>query len=141
MCIQVIQARGLQAAESKGCSSPYCRMRLGSHKVQTNVVRNSLSPRWSETFVFPASNVEACLLGGTPKVICELWDRNALGADDFLGQVRYIIRSYKPAWQLAWLATRVPSPAASGPCIIPCRRHQSASTYPDMAHSSLHDGG
>ena len=93
MWTQVIQARGLQGAESKGSSSPYCRMRVGSHKVQTSVVRNSLSPRWSETFVFPASSVEACLLGGTPKVICELWDRNALAADNFLGQVKYNIRS------------------------------------------------
>lgn len=54
---------------------------------KTKVVDQDLSPVWDETFVFSTKHAESCLLSSQPKIFFELWDKDFLSPDEFLGQV------------------------------------------------------
>jgi Ca2+-dependent lipid-binding protein len=83
----VLAARGLRAADRNGLSDPYVVVRVGSEKSVTATREGTLNPAFSETFVFSARAVaEACR--ESSRVFVEVWDWDAITADDFLGQVR-----------------------------------------------------
>lgn len=88
LCVQVLCARGVRAADSNGLSDPYTVVRLGSRTVQTHVMPETLDPDWNEAFLFRAEEVDEAILTTGPSLLFEVWDSDVgVFADDFLGQV------------------------------------------------------
>ncbi len=81
------QAKDLRALDSNGKSDPYVKIRVGKASQESKVIDQELNPVWEETFVFPTKRVEACLRSAHPKIVFELWDKDFLSPDEFLGQV------------------------------------------------------
>jgi len=55
LTLKVMKAAELAAKDFSGTSDPYVKIMLlpdKKHKLQTNVKRKNLNPRWNETFAF-----------------------------------------------------------------------------------------
>ena len=55
LTLKVMRAAELAAKDFSGTSDPYVKIMLlpdKKHKLQTNVKRKNLNPRWNETFAF-----------------------------------------------------------------------------------------
>ena len=76
----------MRALDENGKSDPYVKIRVGKAVQESKVIDQELHPVWDETFVFPTKRAEACLLSAHPKIIFELWDKDFLSPDEFLGQ-------------------------------------------------------
>ena len=78
----------MRAADLNGKSDPYCIVRLGRHKMRTKIIRETLWPKWNETFTVPAEEVESIVTSTSGVLTFEVWDSDYMAHDDFLGQVR-----------------------------------------------------
>jgi hypothetical protein len=77
LALFIAGARDLAAADRSGKSDPYVRvLSHGNRLAKTKVVKQDLNPTWNELFVF--SELDGDL-------VIEVWDRDLIGADDFLG--------------------------------------------------------
>lgn len=92
--LQVTEARGLRALDSNGKSDPYAIIKVGKAVQETKVIDKDLNPVWDETFVFSAKAAERCMRSSHPKIIFELWDRDFLSPDEFLGQVVQLLSTH-----------------------------------------------
>lgn len=85
--VRVVRADGLRAADLLGTSDPFVRAtveRSGELLVtmETSVRWKTTSPVWEEEFELGEEDMER---GSTMRL--EVWDRDRLGKDDFLGEV------------------------------------------------------
>lgn len=83
-------AEGIMAADHAGTSDPLVKV-FWQHKLvyTTDVKHFTLNPRWEESFDVPLEyedDLKYCQLR------CEIWDRDTIGKDDFLGRV--VLRGY-----------------------------------------------
>jgi len=76
---KVIAARGLVAADLNGYSDPYTVLTAGGRRYKSKVKPKTLNPKWEEIF-----NVD---FSKTTKLLVTVWDKDAIGSDDFLGLV------------------------------------------------------
>eukprot|EP00440_Ansanella_granifera_P005377 gb/GFBE01005834.1/.p1 GENE.gb/GFBE01005834.1/~~gb/GFBE01005834.1/.p1 ORF type:complete len:609 (+),score=86.73 gb/GFBE01005834.1/:1-1827(+) len=81
--VSVIEAKGLLAADysvvAKKSSDPYCVLRAGyGPPVRTRTIGATLEPRWDARVAFHLSRTDAVLR-------LEVWDEDAVGADDAIG--------------------------------------------------------
>eukprot|EP01043_Picozoa_sp_COSAG02_P050783 COSAG02_NODE_5264_length_4487_cov_1.615998_3_plen_291_part_00 len=75
--------------ESKGSSDPYCCMFFNNRLIgKTDVVRNSLNPKWRKSFAMTRSEVAAAQAGESQSVEFrfEVYDYDIFGDPDLLGQ-------------------------------------------------------
>lgn len=85
--VTVVEGKGLLAADvslisSKKTSDPYCVLRLDDGPlVRTRTISATLEPRWNTTALFKLSRCNSVL-------VINVWDEDALNADDPLGCVR-----------------------------------------------------
>ena len=77
----------MRALDENGKSDPYVKVRVGKAVQQSKVIDQELNPIWNETFVFSTKRAEACLRSAQAKIVLELWDKDFLSPDEFLGQV------------------------------------------------------
>ena len=80
LTVKVVEAEGLVAADRGGFSDPYAKLSFEQQKKQTKVIKQTLEPKWNETFEFEISDPAASLL-------IELYDHDLIGSHDFLGSV------------------------------------------------------
>ena len=69
LTLRIIRAVGLPAKDFSGTSDPYVKILLlpdKKHKLQTNIKRKNLNPRWNEMFAFEGT----LLLHQLPLHIC-----------------------------------------------------------------------
>ena len=78
--LTVVEARGIAAMDPNGLSDPYCVVHCAGNKTQTRCIPKTLRPKWHETFTFAVSRAAAQLQ-------VDVYDRDFLGGDDFLGVV------------------------------------------------------
>ena len=97
--VQIIAARDLVAMDANlfgaDSSDPYAEITLGGEVLaRTHVVVHSLSPTWDASFrlELPPSRVEHELASSADLVLA-LWDRDLVGRDDPLGEVRLPLRT------------------------------------------------
>ena len=97
LTLRVMRAVSLPAKDFSGTSDPYVKIMLlpdKKTKLQTNIKRRNLNPRWNELFAFegepPAGGGRGggwgvggvATLAGMPRV------RGGVGSGDFIGDVR-----------------------------------------------------
>ena len=97
--VQIIAGRDLVAMDANlfgaDSSDPYAEITLGGEVLaRTHVVVHSLSPTWDASFrlELPPSRVEHELANSADLVLA-LWDRDLVGRDDPLGEVRLPLRT------------------------------------------------
>jgi hypothetical protein len=91
--LTVVGAAGLGKADTAmfggGASDPYCVVRWCGHEIgRTRVIQNDVHPKWDELFEMsvPKDVVGYPVEGGCSLHI-EVYDKDLVGADDFLGEV------------------------------------------------------
>lgn len=103
--VKVVKANGLVAADSNGCSDPYCILQVGNGETQkTKKVRRTLCPEWNESFDFkvpPASHY----------LRLEIWDADLASRDDSLGRVMVPLASLTHNPRTAWYTVQRSSSA------------------------------
>ena len=76
--VNVLEARGLRAADKNGLSDPYCILKCGNYTQKTKPRYKTLEPSFNERFVFPQASDVLSL---------ELKDEDKFGTSDWLGSV------------------------------------------------------
>jgi len=103
--VKVVRANGLVAADSNGCSDPYCILQVGNGETQkTKKVRRTLCPEWNESFDFkipPASHY----------LRLEIWDADLASRDDSLGRVMIPLASLTHNPRTVWYTVQRSSSA------------------------------
>jgi Ca2+-dependent lipid-binding protein len=84
LILRVHDARGLAKADLFGMSDPFCIVKWGGKEVgRTKVIDETLNPDWDdEEFELPLPDDPT-----STDLIVEVWDMDAVGIGDFLGQV------------------------------------------------------
>eukprot|EP00794_Sanderia_malayensis_P018024 gene18024-19829_t len=102
--VTIVKGEDLPALDPMGTSDPYCIIKFGKDVRQTNIKQKTLNPQWNETFVYEVDNIPQVAFSGAasrkskaPYIIplCELmyyiridiWDKDKLNRDDFMGRV------------------------------------------------------
>jgi len=62
-----------------GLSDPYCKFKLGTQKVKSQVMAKTLNPKWLERFSLR-------MLDGFTTLHVEVWDSDFPHNDDFIGR-------------------------------------------------------
>ncbi|XP_077991096.1 otoferlin-like isoform X2 [Glandiceps talaboti] len=83
------QARAMIGSDDSGLSDPFARVIFGNQYLYTQVVNETLSPKWDQTFVF--DNVvmygEAdAVKQYPPMIVVEVYDEDNIGKAEFLGR-------------------------------------------------------
>eukprot|EP00943_MAST-04B_sp_MAST-4B-sp1_P002548 g2548.t1 len=82
---EIVMATGIKKADTFGKSDAYCVISLDQEKVdKTNTIRNSLDPEWYQTFQITIAE-EVYEKEEDFSLKFEIYDYDAIGADDFLG--------------------------------------------------------
>eukprot|EP00118_Oscarella_pearsei_P024773 m.306767 g.306767 ORF g.306767 m.306767 type:complete len:2096 (+) comp41575_c0_seq1:119-6406(+) len=85
----VYQARDIRSGDETGMSDAYCRVSFQRRSLQTRIVKETLMPTWDETLIF--DNIQLFedpqqLLKNPPEVVIEVFDKDTIAKDDFLGR-------------------------------------------------------
>jgi len=88
--LKVVSGRNLASKDSNGLSDPYCEIYLLDEKGQPNkkskqktkVINKNLNPTWDESFNFTAPPGGACA-----GILIEMFDKDAIGTDEFMGRI------------------------------------------------------
>jgi CRP-like cAMP-binding protein len=128
--IDVLQARNLASKDMTGFSDPYCKVRfldpaakrreeeerkgkeaapaelLSSKHTKasnqfhhTKVVYKNINPKWNETFHFDFDGVPT---DSDAVVEFTFWDKDALGSDDFMGEVCFHVKELSDKPVIDW---------------------------------------
>ncbi|XP_020696554.1 C2 domain-containing protein At1g53590 [Dendrobium catenatum] len=54
--LEIIEATDMKPSDLNGLADPYVKVNLGTTKLQTNIQRKTLSPKWFEEFKIPISS-------------------------------------------------------------------------------------
>ena len=80
----VVKANKLMAADFMGKSDPYCVVKVSGTTNTTKHIDNTCDPVWNETMQF--------LVPSKPESVAfDLWDKDNIGKDDFLGSAEFKI--------------------------------------------------
>ena len=102
----VKKGENLPALDPAGSSDPYCILKLGKDERRTSVQFNTLDPKWEQTFVFELNNLPQVVTENSSTrlsktfsfssvplceleyyMIIDIWDKDTLNRDDFMGRV------------------------------------------------------
>eukprot|EP01114_Cavostelium_apophysatum_P023148 TRINITY_DN862_c0_g1_i1.p1 TRINITY_DN862_c0_g1~~TRINITY_DN862_c0_g1_i1.p1 ORF type:complete len:629 (+),score=187.07 TRINITY_DN862_c0_g1_i1:63-1949(+) len=78
-----ISCKNLEPKDSGGTSDPYVKMKCGLEKAKTSVIKTTLNPEWNNR-LYRLKNVNT-----KDMVSFTVWDWDAVGSDDFEGQVEF----------------------------------------------------
>mmetsp|Transcript_9103 Transcript_9103/g.19638 ORF Transcript_9103/g.19638 Transcript_9103/m.19638 type:complete len:1110 (-) Transcript_9103:11-3340(-) len=93
--VEIIEARGLLAADSNGLSDPYCILKVRQAKRKTQVIQKTLTPVWNQPFVFGGDNNSQEIISLDDIVTIIVKDKDNVGFDDDLGLIEI------PLWGIA----------------------------------------
>ncbi|KAH7373627.1 hypothetical protein KP509_17G065800 [Ceratopteris richardii] len=83
--VRVVEGRNL-AVRDVISSDPYVKLKLGTHKVKTRVIKSNLNPRWNEQLTLATAEPLELL-----KLV--VYDRDMLSADDKMGEAEIDLSS------------------------------------------------
>jgi len=93
----ILKARDLKSADSNGLSDPYAKVLLLGKKYKTKTHKKTLNPEWGLQIEVPRKN-------DIVDIHVEVWDWDAIGSDDFLGEFKAQINLTKVGEQ--WIALK-----------------------------------
>ncbi|XP_068709292.1 myoferlin-like isoform X2 [Montipora foliosa] len=85
----IYQARDLLAADADGFSDPYARVVFGTQSQVTETLARTICPTWDQTLIFENVQIYGGIdkvVNNPPEVIIELFDKDAVGKDEFMGR-------------------------------------------------------
>lgn len=82
LMIHLKSAKNLVNADTFDLSDPYVTMELGRQKQKSKVVEDNINPVWNERLSFSWSG------NWKDMISISVWDKDAVGKDDFLGNVK-----------------------------------------------------
>ena len=90
--IKIISAREVPVADNTGLSDPFCILELKDRKEKkkTAIKIQTLTPVWNQTFQFKI------LSYNTDMFILSLYDYDKFSTNDYLGEWKKYIKSFKP---------------------------------------------
>jgi C2 domain len=94
VAVEVIEATDLLPKDSSGASNPYVEIRFNNESQRSQTRHNTLSPSWSETFVFSVS--DSSLLASST-ITASVFHEPAKGRGLFMGHVVLSGSSLGPA--------------------------------------------
>jgi len=103
--LQVIQAKGLQAADANGTSDAFVTVQLeaaiSTRKLKTKVIKSTLEPVWDQKFRIPVQ-------GRVGQLKLQVYDHDVLSANDFLGIAKISLHMLEPGGDPVeeWIALR-----------------------------------
>jgi hypothetical protein len=88
--VYLYQARDIRSGDESGMSDAYCRVSFQRRSQKSIMIPETLMPTWDQTLVF--ENVQLFedpqeLLKNPPHVVIEIFDKDTIAKDDFLGRV------------------------------------------------------
>ncbi|XP_062502177.1 myoferlin-like isoform X2 [Corticium candelabrum] len=88
--VYLYQARDIRSGDESGMSDAYCRVSFQRRSQKSIMIPETLMPTWDQTLVF--ENVQLFedpqqLLKNPPHVAIEIFDKDTIAKDDFLGRV------------------------------------------------------
>jgi hypothetical protein len=87
--LEVTQAIDLISMDRNGLSDPYFIVYLNGQKLYKSVVVDeTLNPFWHAKI---AERIPAKNSNGIYKMIIEVWDKDKLSADDFIGKIKFVV--------------------------------------------------
>ncbi|EDO43088.1 predicted protein, partial [Nematostella vectensis] len=109
MWAYVYQARDLLAKDESGMNDPYVRVAFANQSQMTEVKQKTLCPTWDQTLIFHVDLFDSLenIQRNPPTVVMELFDKDQVGKDDFLGRTEFkpyprIHGNEGPACKLLW---------------------------------------
>jgi len=88
LTIHVVEARGLLNKDLfGGKSNPFVVLKLWGQERVSHVIKNCLSPKWNQTFMFTRYQDHV----GDDELVVTLWDKDNVFKNGFLGMVKVII--------------------------------------------------
>lgn len=87
LMLEIIEGRGLLAADANGLSDPYCIIKFKNAKRKTKIISRSLTPHWGETIIFGGDDHPKELVSLDDLVTIIVKDHDIVGFDDDLGRV------------------------------------------------------
>ena len=102
LCIDVIEARSLAAADLNGLSDPYAVVYLGNKKIgKTSYLPRTLNPRWNKSIRYSHETEFVDAL----KV--DVYDHDSMTTDDFLGSIQIELTIFRNGyWTNQWYRLR-----------------------------------
>ena len=98
--LHVYQGKELPPADSGGGCNPYLKVGVGgSERQQTKAKTQTLYPRWHETLEYKGVQLPGLVhlkKGLGPQIVVQLFDRDAISSDDFLGRLSLSLRRASP---------------------------------------------
>ncbi|XP_048585076.1 myoferlin [Nematostella vectensis] len=112
--VYLYQARDLVSLDDSGMNDCYARVAFGKQSQSTEIIPQSLCPCWDQTLVFEHVNISESLDNISrypPNVFIELFDKDSVGKDDFLGRGSLVpivrLNGYQtPEPELKWIAIK-----------------------------------
>jgi len=82
--VTVVEGKELASKDSNGLSDPFFEVSIPGFsraKHKSKVIKETLNPKWNETFLFKLDNTQA------GKVNITVWDWDRIGTNDFMGEI------------------------------------------------------
>jgi len=108
LTVDVLQARSLASKDVTGFSDPYCKVRFtdpnneakNNRNEHTKVVYKNINPKWNETFHFDFEELQQ--VSTDAQVEFTIWDKDALGSDEFMGEVVFNVKDLPDDPLISW---------------------------------------
>lgn len=109
LTVDVLQGRSLASKDVTGFSDPYCKVRFtdpnneaNNRNEHTKVVYKNINPKWNETFHFDYEEPKGGADGTESQIEFTFWDKDALGSDDFMGEVVFNVKDLPDEPLISW---------------------------------------
>lgn len=81
LLVRVIEAKNLPSIDQHGSIDPFVKLKVGSQRFKTKVVKKSLNPSWCEEFSFKVEDLKE-------QLVVTLLNEDKFFNNDFIGSVK-----------------------------------------------------
>lgn len=98
LLVHIFQAKNLLAADVSGTADPYIIGSIGGKTQQTSTKHSTLNPHWYETLSYDIDLPDKDHIdsGLAPEIVLQIFDHDALSADDFIARCALSLRGVGP---------------------------------------------